>query len=125
MSDARLHVNGINAESGGYLTEPATPEDLARAALGESLPPDQLGALASKWRRGGEEGFVLGGGYDPRALDEAGWGVIFPAVEGDEARKRQDAVREALGPLLDRRKAQAGARYKEYLGADGCGPNET
>jgi hypothetical protein len=125
MSDQRLYVNGLNGASGGYLTDPSPPEALVEAALGESLTPEQMRAIKSKSAREGQAPFVLAEGLDPKALDQAGWGVIFPAVEGDEARGRQAAIRAALAPLLDRRKAQAGPLYKEYVGPDACRPGES
>jgi hypothetical protein len=62
---------------------------------------------------------------DPLDLAQSGWAVIFPATEAPEARARQDAVREALKPLLDHRKAQAGALYREYAGPAGPRPGDS
>src|ERR1044071_2087959 len=56
----------------------------------------------------------------PGDLSKTGWGVLF-------ARSDQDAtaVREALKPLLQHRKAQAGERYSEYFGDDGYLPEQS
>ena len=48
-------------------------------------------------------------------ISEMGWGVIFPAVPRSEVEKQKgiDAIKEALQPLLDHRKAEATLRRKE------------
>ncbi len=51
-------------------------------------------------------------GHDAKKLDEFGWGVIF-------AHDADPAVIDALRPLLEWRKAQAGKYYKEYSGGMG------
>lgn len=51
-------------------------------------------------------------GVDPQKLSSSGWGVLFAADERPE-------VIEALRPLLDWRKAEAGPLYEEYVGAKG------
>jgi hypothetical protein len=58
---------------------------------------------------------------DPRKLDEAGWGVIFPALMLPE---RLAAVQAALEPLLALRKQQAGDLYKVYADEEGYQPGE-
>lgn len=45
-------------------------------------------------------------GIDPSDLEAAGWGLVLPADGGAE-------LREALRPLIDLRRAQAGGRYRE------------
>ncbi len=61
-------------------------------------------------------------GIDPLNLAKTGWGVIF-------AHGADPATRQAPAPLLDHRKAQAGADkahyYKEYAGPLGYRPGET
>ncbi|HEX6899119.1 MAG TPA: hypothetical protein VF789_05370 [Thermoanaerobaculia bacterium] len=56
-------------------------------------------------------------GVDCTDLASAGWAAIFP-------RGGDPAVREALRPLLDRRREQAGALYRELAGAEGLQPGE-
>lgn len=59
---------------------------------------------------------------DPLNLSRSGWGVIFTHRPDPE-------VRRALAPLLEHRKALAGARYesyfKEYSGVRGYRPGES
>ena len=62
--------------------------------------------------RRGESHAGLMAGLDPKRLDEAGWGVIFP--RSWDLTYRQD-VRAALAELLDRRKTQAGDYYREIF----------
>src|SRR5688500_9727442 len=57
-------------------------------------------------------------GGDPRDLAQVGWGVVFAAGDHDAA-----AVREALRPLLELRREQAGGGgrtlYRELAGEAG------
>jgi hypothetical protein len=119
-----LRLNGLDGRSGGYLTPPLPPRhlaDLARGATGDRARLRELQAWVDrgegKARRGLREGL------DPGKLDEAGWGVIFPrsAPSGP--------LREALAPLLDLRRSQAGRRrercYREFLDDDGYREGET
>lgn len=61
-------------------------------------------------------------GNDPRDVSQSGWGVIFPAGAGSD---HSAAVREALSPLLELRRSQAGELYREFYGAEGYRPGET
>ncbi|MBN2391536.1 MAG: hypothetical protein JXR84_12495 [Anaerolineae bacterium] len=58
---------------------------------------------------------------DPLKLDEAGWGVIFPAMMSPE---RLATIQEALEPLLALRRRQAGELYKVYMDEEGYRPGE-
>ncbi len=51
-------------------------------------------------------------GLDTRELRQAGWGIICAADEPEE-------TLEALAPLLDWRREQAGPRFRSYTGAHG------
>lgn len=51
-------------------------------------------------------------GVKPTELASSGWAVIFPETT-------EPGIKEALAPLLKRRKAQAKALYREYTGEDG------
>ncbi len=59
---------------------------------------------------------------DPTKLEEAGWGVIFPA--GMEAERQAD-IQERLEPLLTLRRDQAGKYFRVYKGAQGYRANES
>jgi hypothetical protein len=59
---------------------------------------------------------------DPRALEETGWGIIFPAVMPPEVCR---AIQAALDPLLALRREQAGSYFRRYEGKDGYRPGDT
>ena len=90
-----LFFNGVDATTGDYLVPPRTPAEI-------------LGFLQSRPAR--PEARAMVPGFDPCDPAESGWGVVFP--EGGDP-----AVREALRPLLDHRRARATAlretRYRE------------
>lgn len=57
---------------------------------------------------------------DATKLEEAGWGIIFGAKNANTVK-----IKEALQPLLDLRRAQAGDLFKIYEGGAGRRPDET
>ncbi|MES1240040.1 MAG: hypothetical protein ABUT39_00335 [Acidobacteriota bacterium] len=98
MLDSKpLIPGGIDGSTG----QPLSPPDVKEALLNR---------LAKPKRRFRE---VIDG-VDPKRLDEAGWGIVV--AEADDL---VDDALEALQPLSDLRRREAGARYKVFLGADG------
>jgi hypothetical protein len=81
-----------------------------------------MAELAARDHRVTEAVFGVTFGVDPMKLEEAGWGVIF-------AHDADPGIREALAPLLDRRRSQAAAKkehfYKECVGPAAYRPGET
>lgn len=123
--DELLYFNGVNATRGVPAREPMTNAQLAALIRGDApgasrIDPDKAQRDELKRRNGQvQQGhFGVKEGVDEKDLAQAGWAVVFPAGEG------YAAVREALSPLLGRRKAQAGARYRECYGPDGYRPGE-
>lgn len=129
--------NGIDGASGQYLTPELTGHDVANLAQGKPLtqpdapvtaaPSDEqevrhLKELAWRHRVATEATFAPIEGVDPKNLAESGWGVVF-------AHDASPAIREALAPLLEHRRAQAAAtceqRYRELTGPEGVRPNDT
>src|SRR5207249_7172308 len=105
MTTAPWHFTGIDGDTGEYLTPPMTPEEITRIALGMPTDPAHQRELQSRIDRGKPHLGVIAG-VDTRKLSEAGWGVVF-------ARDADPAVYEALSPLLDHRRDQAGAKEAE------------
>ena len=116
---ALLRFNGVDARTGGYLLPPVPPRFLADVACGTKdwASARELQSWvakgAGKARRGLKEGL------DPAKLAEAGWGVVFP--------QSVDAalLRDALAPLLDHRKNEAGRFFRELSGDDGYREGDT
>ncbi len=102
--DDQLILNGINGETGEYFTPPMSPAEVQERALGRTESRDHLTDLA--WRKDRKEGHLgVKEGVDPKDLAQAGWGVIF-------APETPEAVKDALRPLLNFRKGQAGHLYR-------------
>lgn len=119
-----LWFNGLDGRSGSYLTPPVPPRQLADFACGAAGDPVRVRELQAWVARGeGKARRGLKEGLDPGKLEEAGWGVIFPN-SGDAA-----PLREALAPLLDLRRAQAGKKkecfFREFVGDDGYREGES
>jgi hypothetical protein len=105
-----LWFNGLDGRSGNYLLPPAPARNLADFALDAPVDRARARELQAWVARGeGKARRGLKEGLDPGKLDEAGWGVIF-ARSADSA-----PLREALAPLLDLRRAQAGKRRERFF----------
>lgn len=103
----KIIANGVNARGGAYALPPMTPEEFQAGLQGQKPEPDAKsikGYLAMRQQRN----FALKEGLDPTDLKQAGWGIVFP-VDTDPQ------IIEAMRPLMNWRKEQAGDLYKEYL----------
>ena len=109
-----LFVNGVNADGTIGYEIPIDSQLIARAARGDKLTRDELNSLRLK-KQNALAHFGVAEGVDAEKLESAGWGVIFPAGLPEKTR---DAIQEALKPLLEHRKTQAGECYQEYLGSE-------
>jgi hypothetical protein len=114
-----ISVNGVNAVTGDYAVAPLPNADLARRIKGLS-EPDNLSELRAKKGRPVDSP-VSEAVEDPTDLAQAGWAVVFPAAMDG---KRCEAIKEALGPLLDHRKVQAGEFYRLFEGESGYQAND-
>ncbi len=109
-----LYFNGIDGATGSYSLPPMTRRQLAGYVLREP-PADNLESLLAL------ESDPLEGLGDALDLSEpatAGWGVVF-AAEADPA------LEEALAPLLDLRREQAGDLFHVFKGPNGVQRGES
>lgn len=115
-------VNGVNGATGAYLMAPLTMQQVSALARCEPVDADHLGELRWRHRHVTEASFGPRYGIDPKDVAQAGWGVVF-------SHDAEPSVREALGELLEHRRAQASAiddrRYREYIGSDAYRPGES
>lgn len=133
--DTTLYFNGIDAATGAYAFDPMRLGELAEVAKGNALDrathdENHLAELQSRHRTKNEKHYGVKEGIDATKLEQAGWGVIFPFVRaGSDEAKEQDAIHEALSPLLALRRAQATQLderfYKEYRGLLAHRPGES
>lgn len=106
-----LFFNGVRASTGRYLTPPLSPATLAHVAAGKRLDratQKRLAALAAERTR---DHLAPRAGLDPKSLAECGWCVVF----GSRDPHANAAIKEALGELLEVRRAQAGDLYRELV----------
>jgi hypothetical protein len=118
----QLVFNGIDATTGAYLQSPMSVSDASLLARGETLDAAHVAELKARQERESQGHYGVIEGVDPKDLAQTGWGVIFPA-------NHDPAIREALAPLLDLRRAQASARderrYREYIESSAYRPDES
>jgi hypothetical protein len=136
MTDPRsLHFNGINANTGAYLFPPTSIDDLAQDVAGDAPEEEaeragHLAELRARAESRDNRHFGVKSGIDVRDLAQTGWAVVLPAAApGSSEAIGQDAILEALAPLLELRRSQAtsvDARlFKIYRGSEGYRPNES
>jgi hypothetical protein len=116
--DETLFFNGLNGATGNYLLPAMTPAQISRLAQGGSLEVDVLDELKLKADEVKNPGNYEVQVEDHRDLSQTGWGIIFP-YDSDPA------VREALQPLVDHRREQAGEKFRLFAGEDGYRPGES
>lgn len=106
---------GLDGSTGTYLLR-GGQDEVARLALAETVPSGHLDDIKARLAGGRPSLGVVDAVGDITDLSQTGWGVIFGA-------RVTDAVRAALRPLLDRRRAQATTRkphlYAEYTSIPG------
>jgi hypothetical protein len=102
-----VHPNGVWGETGEPLISALTVEALAEGVLGVGDDGRGAGLRQLAWLRSQPQA-GLPPGSDPASLAEMGWGIVF-------AEDTPDAVREALRPLIERRRTQAGGLLRDGL----------
>lgn len=119
MPDDEVVVfNGLNGSTGDYFFAPADATTVAAAARGETVPADHLADLRERVSSVREDRFAVIEGVDPKDLAAAGWGIVFAADV-------EMGIREALQPLLDLRREQAGELFCCLTGQDGVRADDT
>lgn len=104
---------GVDADSG----QPLPPPDAALVAdRARALPA----SAAEQARRMASATFGAVIGINEELLSDTGWGIVFARDDPDA-----DAIETALAPLLDRRRDEAGQRFKLFKGADGYAADDT
>lgn len=121
MTDELLYFNGVNGDTGEYDLDPMTAARLFDVLRGVAEAENQK-ELEYRVQWETEEHLGVVAGVDPNKIDEAGWGVIFPA---DPEGKFVPAVKDALKPLLDLRREQAGSFFRIYEGVSALRPGES
>ena len=112
MTDTLIYPNGIDAETGEPLLPAMPPALVAELAKGNPISIEELKELQARNRcLTGEADYGTMAGIDSNDLAQTGWGVIFAFDD----RERVPAIREALAPLLELRRGQAGALYRDEL----------
>ena len=128
MESEKLYFNGINGRDGEYLADVMDISQAAVWAHGRSSDREHGRELVTRSRQPAP--FPLRPDIDPDALARAGWAVVFPSVEEGSAEAiRQREIYQALAPLREHRRGQAGRiherRYREYIGEQAYHPGET
>jgi hypothetical protein len=111
----KLYFNGINAVTGGQLLPDLDDELMYEIITGQERDVHEDLELKSRWNSlekpdNPKQMAIIDTDY--KDLSSGGWGVIFP-WDVDEA------VIQALEPLLAWRRSQAGERYREFTKGDG------
>jgi len=110
-AEAALCFSGLNGSTGGYGIAPLPITELTGRIIGERRPPN-FDELAEKAEAAASKGIGPLWGVDPKNLAQAGWGILF-------AHDADPAVVEALAPLIEHRRQQAGERFQLYDGREG------
>ncbi len=101
MSAERFHANGIDGATGAYLLPELTPAEVAAAARGE--PVDAVTRELKRRQLDSADHYGVPDDADPDDLGDTGWGIVF-------AKDADPAIREALAPLIELRRAAASAK---------------
>ena len=101
MPAESIVLNGISGETGEYLVPPLQLDRVAALAKGEVPDQGVVRWLARIWRKVSRPHLGLPIDVDPTDVAQAGWAVVFSTDEPQE-------VRDALGPLIEHRRALAG-----------------
>ena len=108
MPAESIVLNGISGETGEYLVSPLQLSRVAALAKGEPADQGVVRWLTRMWRKMSRTHLGLPIDADPTDVTQAGWAVVFSTDEPQE-------VRDALGPLIEHRRAQADENKTKIL----------
>lgn len=106
--EGMIYLNGIDGGTGEYLVPPLEFSHAVAFARSESIDPTVLRLLEHVDHLSRQPHLGRSGGYDAKDVGRAGWGVVFHANESP-------AVKDALAPLIARRRTQVGAACTKVL----------
>jgi hypothetical protein len=101
-----LAFNGIDADTGTYLFPRTRLDRMASVIRGEHPDPAHVADLAARKQTDTVDHLAVIFGRRPERLEEVGWALVA-------AENTDPEIIEALTPLRDRRRAQAGELYRE------------
>jgi hypothetical protein len=100
-NDEVIYANGVNGLTGEYLVRPLGSRHLAKLAQEPSEDPGVARQLKQAWEGISQATYGPPFYINPENVSEAGWAVVFSSDESD-------AVKDALTPLIDHRRAGGG-----------------
>ncbi len=98
-TNGKLYINGIDGVTGEYLVPPLEYGEAVALIKGETRDAALLRWLSSIWRIISQPNLGLPFDVDPTDVRQAGWAVVFHTDE-------DDAVKQALVPLIEHRRRQ-------------------
>ena len=111
-------ANGVSVRTSRYAVSGIPASLLAAIAERRPLSRQELAEVRDRLYRD-KPHLGVADHISPCDLSEAGWGIVFAQGDPDIA-----AAREALQPLLEKRRDEAGNLYREFVGEDGVGAEE-
>ncbi|MCP4661238.1 MAG: hypothetical protein GY856_38025, partial [bacterium] len=108
VDEEMFYLNGIHGDTGEYLVPPVDCFRAAALARSETIDPGVLRLLEHVHHLSSQAHMGLPAGVDPRDVARAGWGVVFHTAESP-------AVKDALAPLIEHRRARLGAARTKIL----------
>ncbi|MBP2326566.1 hypothetical protein JOF56_006951 [Kibdelosporangium banguiense] len=107
-----VEFNGIDADTGGYLFPGRSLDELVAAVRSQDTASPFLRAMCYRHDLAEANYGVASFADDRDDLGQTGWGVL-------SAQDADPRVLDALRPLLDLRKSQAGSYYREFVVSPG------
>ncbi|HKP10480.1 MAG TPA: hypothetical protein VJZ91_00165 [Blastocatellia bacterium] len=107
MDTEKIYLNGIDGATGEYLVPPMdlnTASHLIRRVRSDE-DKQKENFLRRIWRVINATHLGLPLDIDPKRVEQAGWGIVFPQSDDAHA-QADDAIKAALAPLIAHRRRQ-------------------